>query len=98
MTVSKEVNGSEAILAIDGRVDTITSVQLESEIKECVDNVDKIILDFKDVDYISSAGLRVLLSTHKLLSAKGGLHLINVQPSVADIFDVTGFCDILNIG
>lgn len=97
MTINKEVNANEVILKIDGRVDTITSVQLEGEIKECVADVDKITLDFENVDYISSAGLRVLLSTHKLLADKEGLHLKNIQPSVNDIFDVTGFSDILNI-
>lgn len=97
MTINKEQNGSDIVLKIEGRIDTVTSPELEGVIKENAQDAQSITLDFEAVEYISSAGLRVLLSTHKLMSGKGGLHVKNVNSAVNDIFDVTGFSDILNI-
>ena len=97
MTIAKQQNGSALTLALEGRLDTVTSPELEKELKASLDGADSLILDFSKLDYISSAGLRVLLSAHKQMSAKGGLKVTNVNEIVREVFDVTGFADILNI-
>ena len=97
MTISKELNGSALILALEGRLDTMTSPELEAELNKSLDGADSLILDFSKLDYISSAGLRVLLSAHKRMSAKGGMKVKNVNEIVREVFDVTGFADILTI-
>ena len=97
MTIAKQQNGSALTLALEGRLDTVTSPELEKELKASLDGADSLILDFSKLDYISSAGLRVLLSAHKQMSAKGGMKVTNVNEIVREVFDVTGFADILNI-
>ena len=97
MTVTKERNGSKLILHVEGRLDTITAPELENELKGTLAGVDELELDFSKLDYISSAGLRVLLSAHKEMSGKGGLTVTNVNEIVHEVFEVTGFIDILNI-
>ncbi|MBP3772158.1 MAG: STAS domain-containing protein [Treponema sp.] len=96
MTVTKTQSGTEATLSIEGRLDTITAPELEKEIT-AVSDASSLVIDFSRLDYISSAGLRVLLSAHKAYARKGGLTITNVNDTVLDIFDVTGFKDILNI-
>lgn len=96
MTINKQQNGAALTLALEGRLDTVTSPELEKELK-ALDGVDSLILDFSKLDYISSAGLRVLLSAHKAMSAKGGMKVTNVNDIVREVFDVTGFADILSI-
>lgn len=97
MTVTIEQNDDSIVCKIEGRIDTVTSPDLEAEIKKNAESAQSITLDFEKVEYISSAGLRVLLSAHKMMAKKGGLHITHVSSSVNDIFDVTGFSDILNI-
>ncbi len=97
MTISKTVNGTELTLALEGRLDTVTAPELEKELKESLDGAERLILDFSKLDYISSAGLRVLLSAHKMMVAKGGMKVTNVNEIVAEVFEVTGFADILDI-
>ena len=97
MTIAKQQNGSALTLALEGRLDTVTSPELEKELKASLDGADSLILDFSKLDYISSAGLRVLLSAHKQMSTKGGMKVTNVNEIVREVFDVTGFADILNI-
>ena len=97
MTIAKQQNGSALTLALEGRLDTVTSPELEKELKASLNGADSLILDFSKLDYISSAGLRVLLSAHKQMSAKGGMKVTNVNDIVREVFDVTGFADILNI-
>ena len=97
MTISKELNGSALILALEGRLDTMTSPELEAELNKSLDGADSLILDFSKLDYISSAGLRVLLSAHKAMIAKGGMTITNVNEVVQEVFEVTGFADILTI-
>ncbi len=97
MEISKTQNGTEAILALEGRLDTVTSPSLEKELDRVMDEAEAITLDFTKLDYISSAGLRVLLGAHKVMSRKGGLKITNVNEVVREVFDVTGFSDILNI-
>ncbi len=97
MTINKTVNGTELTLALEGRLDTVTAPELEKELKESLDGAERLILDFSKLDYISSAGLRVLLSAHKMMVAKGGMKVTNVNEIVAEVFEVTGFADILDI-
>ena len=97
MEINKTQNGTEAILALEGRLDTVTSPSLEKELDTVMDEAEAITLDFTKLDYISSAGLRVLLGAHKVMSRKGGLKIINVNEVVREVFDVTGFSDILSI-
>ena len=97
MTINKQQNGNALTLALEGRLDTVTSPELEAELKASMDGADSLTLDFAKLDYISSAGLRVLLSAHKAMSAKGGMKVTNVNEIVREVFDVTGFADILTI-
>lgn len=97
MTINKTRNGNALTIALEGRLDTVTSPELEQELKNSLDAIESLILDFTKLDYISSAGLRVLLSAHKTMSKKGGMKITNVNEIVKEVFDVTGFADILNI-
>lgn len=97
MDIRKTINDKEVIAAIDGRIDTTTAPALEQELKDSYDSCETLILDFTDVEYISSAGLRVLLSAHKTMSKKSGMKLRNVSEDIMEIFEVTGFADILAI-
>ena len=97
MTISKKQNGSALTLALEGRLDTMTAPELEAELKGSLDAAESLTLDFSKLDYISSAGLRMLLSAHKAMSGKGGMKVKNVNEVVREVFDVTGFADILTI-
>lgn len=95
MNISKSLNDSVLTVSLEGRLDTTTSPMLESELNGSYEGITELILDFAALEYISSAGLRVILSAHKM--TKGMLKIINVNDSVREIFDITGFSDILNI-
>lgn len=97
MNISKEKTGTELTLVIEGKIDTTTAPQLQKEIKTSLDGVTGLVLDFAGVDYISSAGLRVLLMAQKLMSGRGTMTLRHVGADVMDIFEMTGFSDILTI-
>lgn len=97
MTINKTTQKDSIILAIEGRVDTTTAPQLDDMIKEAAKTANSLVLDFKKVEYISSAGLRVLLTGHKAMANKYGLKIINANEDIKEIFEVTGFSDILNI-
>lgn len=97
MDVRKTLDGSKLELAVSGRLDTVTAPTLENEIKQSVDGVTELIFDFAELDYISSAGLRVLLSTQKIMNKQGKMIIRNVNDSIMEIFDVTGFVDLLTI-
>ena len=97
MTISKQQNGKALTLALEGRLDTMTSPELENELKASLEGIDSLTLDFSKLEYISSAGLRVLLSAHKAMSGKGSMTVRNVNEIVREVFDVTGFSDILTI-
>lgn len=97
MTISTKQNGTNLEIALEGRLDTVTAPELEAELKKTMGKAETLTLDFENLAYISSAGLRVLLSAHKAMSGKGGLRVINVNEIVREVFDVTGFADILNI-
>ena len=97
MTIQKKCEGNKVEIALEGRLDTMTSPELEAELKETLPGAESLVLDFSKLDYISSAGLRVLLSAHKTMCAKGGMKVTNVNEIVREVFDVTGFSDILTI-
>ena len=97
MTITKTQNGNNLEIALEGRLDTTTAPDLENELNASLDAADTLTLDFANLAYISSAGLRVLLSAHKAMSAKGGMKVVNVNEIVKEVFDVTGFADILTI-
>ena len=97
MKITKSNNGTNLEIALEGRLDTTTAPELEQELKNSMDGANELTLDFGKLDYISSAGLRVLLSAHKAMSKKGGMKVTNVNEIVKEVFDVTGFADILNI-
>ena len=97
MTIKKTSNGTELTVALEGRLDTTTAPQLEAEMKTALPNVKELTFDFSKLDYISSAGLRVLLSTQKVMNMQGSMRITNVDDTIMEIFDVTGFADILTI-
>jgi len=99
MTIEMKKNGSTIEIALDGRLDTVTSPELDARLKEELPGVGNVIFDFAKLEYVSSAGLRVLLSAQKAMNGQGGtLKVVNVNETVMEIFDVTGFSDILTIG
>lgn len=97
MTIEKTVNGTELTVTLSGRLDTTTAPQLETELKESIDGVEHLVLDFAALEYLSSAGLRVLLSAQKIMNKQGSMVVRNVNETIAEIFEVTGFCDVLTI-
>ncbi len=97
MTIKKTKENTTLCVALEGRLDTTTAPQLEEELKNSMDGITELILDFEKLDYISSAGLRVLLSAQKVMNKQGEMRLIHVSDVVNEIFEVTGFCDILTI-
>ena len=97
MTIEKTLNASELTVAVGGRLDTGTAPGLEAELKASLDGVESLVLDFGGLDYLSSAGLRVLLAAQKTMNRQGRMLVRNVNETVAEIFEVTGFCDILTI-
>lgn len=97
MTINKTVEGIKLTIAVEGRLDTTTAPELESEITGSIAGVTELCFDFANLAYISSAGLRVLLSTQKIMNKQGKMIIINANDDIKEIFDVTGFVDILNI-
>lgn len=97
MIINKTKDGTSLTFALEGRLDTTTAPQLESELKSSIDGIDKLFLDFASLEYISSAGLRILLSAQKTMNKQGSMVIKNVNEDVMDIFHITGFVDILTI-
>ena len=97
MNIVKKQEGTTLTIELDGRLDTVTSPQLESELRSSVDGITELIFDLANLAYVSSAGLRVLLAAQKVMNRQGKMTIRNVTPEIMDIFDVTGFVDILNI-
>lgn len=97
MTINKTLSGTELTLALEGRLDTITAPQLEAELKPVLGGLTALVWDFTALDYISSAGLRVLLSAQKAMAKQGSMVVRNVNATIMEVFDVTGFCDFLTI-
>ena len=97
MTIEKTLNGTELTVAVAGRLDTITAPELETSLRESYAGVSKLVLDFAALDYVSSAGLRVILQAHKTMNKQGEMVIRNVNESINEVFEVTGFIDILTI-
>lgn len=84
-------------IALKGRLDTTTAPQLEAKLNAEIADVEELVLDFSNLDYISSAGLRVILAAQKIMNKQGSMVLRNVNPDIMEVFDITGFSDILTI-
>ncbi len=97
MTINKKLDGSTLTIALEGRLDTVTAPDLENELKTALNDVKNLVFDLEKLDYISSAGLRVLLSAQKVMSRQGGMKVIHVNEIVMEVFEVTGFVDLLTI-
>ncbi|MCR5792842.1 MAG: STAS domain-containing protein [Lachnospiraceae bacterium] len=97
MTINKELNGTEMIIALSGRLDTTTAPELEKECKESLEGITNLIFDFENLEYISSAGLRVMLGAQKTMNNQGTMKVLHVNKVIMEIFDMTGFSDILTI-
>ena len=97
MIIEKTLEGTELTLALNGRLDTTAAPALEAELKRSIGGVESLVFDFAGVAYISSAGLRVLLAAQKVMNRQGRMVLKNVNVAVSEVFEITGFCDILTI-
>ena len=97
MTIDTKRDGGKLTVALEGRLDTTTAPQLESELRPALEGVTELVFDLKDLAYVSSAGLRVLLSAQKTMNKQGSMVVRGANADLLEIFDVTGFSDILNI-
>ena len=97
MTINKDLKGTELIISLEGRLDTITAPELEKELNASLNGVQTLTFDFDKLEYISSAGLRVLLAAQKCMNKQGTMVVKNVNETISEIFEVTGFNDILTI-
>ena len=97
LNITKNTNASELTVSLTGRLDTTTAPELEKELKASLDGVTTLVIDMSALDYISSAGLRVLLSAQKTMNKQGEMKVVHVGETIMEIFEVTGFSDILTI-
>lgn len=97
MTITKTQKENALTLALEGRLDTMTAPELENELKNSLDGVEALTLDFSALEYVSSAGLRVILGAQKIMNKQGEMKITNVNEEIMEIFDITGFTDILTI-
>ncbi len=97
MNISKNIDGTTMNIALEGRLDTTTSPRLEEEVRADIEGIAELNFDLAALEYISSAGLRVLLAAQKIMNAQGAMTVKNVSPEIMEIFEVTGFSEILTI-
>ena len=97
MTIEKKINGESATLIVSGRLDTQTAPELENELDSVLSGLKELTFDFANLEYVSSAGLRVILKAQKAMNAQGSMKLTGVNDSIMEVFDITGFLDILTI-
>lgn len=97
MTINKTPNAGSLTLAIEGRLDTTTAPELEAVVRGELDGVEHLTFDLKNLEYISSAGLRVLLAAQKIMNKQGDMLITGCNEEILEIFDITGFSDILTI-
>ena len=97
MTINETKNGSDLIISLEGRLDTMTAPELEEELKKVLPETEQLTFDFEGLEYMSSAGLRVLLSAQKVMSKQGSMKITHANETIMEIFEVTGFVDILTI-
>ena len=97
LNIIKKIENTSAVFALEGRLDTVTAPELEAALKEVLNGLTELTLDFEKLEYISSAGLRVLLSAQKTMTKQGVMRVTHVNETIMEIFEVTGFIDILTI-
>lgn len=97
LDIKKTIEGEKALLELSGRIDSNTAVELEQAVKASIDGITELTLDMKETEYISSAGLRVLLAAQKQMNKQGKMKVLNVNETVMEVFEITGFADILTI-
>lgn len=97
VNITKTVNENELAIALEGRLDTATAPQLETELNQAIGGVKKLVFDFAGLEYLSSAGLRVLLGAQKIMNKQGKMLVKNVNETIMEIFEITGFFDVLTI-
>lgn len=97
MTINKNLEGTKLEILLEGRLDTTTSPSLEEELKQSLEGITELVFDFAKLEYISSAGLRILLAAQKVMNKQGSMLVKNVNEVIAEVFEVTGFSDILAI-
>lgn len=97
MTINKALEGSKLTILLEGRLDTTTSPALETELKGALDGITELVFDFEKLEYISSAGLRILLATQKVMNKQGSMVIKHVNEVIDEVFEVTGFADILTV-
>ena len=97
MTINKNLEGNKLTIALAGRLDTTTAPDFENEINSSLEGVSELVLDFAELEYVSSAGLRVILAAQKTMNKQGSMKLVNVSTDIMDVFEITGFADILTI-
>ena len=97
MTIEKKINAESATLIVSGRLDTQTAPELEKELDSVLADIKELTFDFANLEYVSSAGLRVILKAQKAMNAQGSMKLTGVNDSIMEVFDITGFLDILTI-
>lgn len=97
MQIIKNQDGTTLTIAIEGRLDTATAPNFENEIRDSLDGIETLILDFYNLEYVSSAGLRVILTAQKIMNQQGNMKIQNVNEDIMDVFEITGFSDILTI-
>ena len=97
MTIEKKINNDSATLIVSGRLDTQTAPELENELDAVLKGLKELTFDMTNLEYVSSAGLRVILKAQKAMNAQGSMKLTGVNDSIMEVFDITGFLDILTI-
>ena len=97
MKVDKTIENGKAVFRLEWRLDSTTSPELEKEIMDVIGDLNELVLDLKDLEYTSSAGMRVLLSAQRIMNSQGSMKVINVRSEIMDIFEITGFNQILTI-
>ncbi len=97
LTINKSFADTKLTVALEGRLDTTTAPELEQSLQESISDVSELVMDFEKLEYISSAGLRVLLSAQKIMNRQGSMKVVHVNETIMEILEVTGFVDILTI-
>lgn len=97
MNLTKTKKGTTVIISINGRIDTNTAMEFGEQVNDALDNIENLILDFSNVEYISSLGLRAILELQKRMASQGTMKVLNPNSSVMDVFNMTGFSKILTI-
>ena len=97
MTINKTKENDKLTVNVQGRLDTATAPELEQSLNESMEGVNELVMDLEGLEYMSSAGLRIMLASQKAMSSKGGMKVVNVNDIIMEIFEITGFADILTI-